>query len=111
LEGSAAGSTRKTRREATAKKGARTDIETHSARAERKAAKIESTDDTDIAMRTAKERKREEETGRETQGMAMATETSRSTKVINSTGSTGSTASRAGMRVVQPSRAAQLYDR
>lgn len=93
------------------KRVARTDTETRFGRVEKKVAKTESMGDTDIAMRTTKARKRDEGIGPETQGMDMTTGILGSMKVTNSAGSTGSTVSRVGMRVVQRSRAAQLYDR
>lgn len=90
------------------KKVARTDIETRFVRVEKKVAKTESMGDTDIAVRITKAKERDGGREQETQGMDMTTGIMRSMKVTNST---GSTVSRAGMRVVQRSRAAQLYDR
>lgn len=101
----------KIRTGATAKKVVPTDTEMHTARAEKRAAKIENMEDIGTVMHTTRVRKKGEETGQKTRGMGTTTGTLRNTRVTNSADSTGSTVSRAGIMVAQLSRAAQLYDR
>lgn len=106
---------------ATVRKVDRTDTETRTARAETKDVKTGSTGDTDIAMHTTRARRRGDETGQETQGMDTTTGISKaamdemmdtaSMRATNSAGSTGSMASRVGMKAARLSRAEQLCDR
>jgi hypothetical protein len=109
--------------EATAKKDGLIDTETHTAKGETKDAKIESMGDTNMAMRIVRARRSGGEIELATRATGMTSKTLRmdmeetmdttrvTTEGTSSGGRTGSMASRAGTRVLRPSKAAQLYDR
>lgn len=109
--------------EATAKKGGLIDTETHTAKGETKDVKTKNMGDTDIAMRIVRARRSAGEIELATRATGMTSkilkmgmeEMMDTTRVMmegtSSGGRTGSMASRAGTRVLRPSRAAQLYDR
>lgn len=112
---------------ATVKKVGRTDIETHTAKEEKRGAKTKNPGNIDIVMRTVRARKTVEETELETQAMDTVSETGREVmnrgeimsmdattatrKDISTTGDKGSLAVKAGTKTLQPSRAAQRSDR